>query len=63
MPDTLCVSCGIVGFVRRERIITGLHVEVEYTCGRCQHVWRTPDARKRADRRSVTRRLSSRGKR
>jgi hypothetical protein len=46
--------CRVIGFVRRERIISGLHIEVKDTCGRCQHVWRAPDARKRLDRRSST---------
>jgi hypothetical protein len=63
MPDTRCVRCGVIGFVRRQRIISGLHIELEYTCGRCEHVWRAPDARKRVDRRRVTRRESSRRKR
>ena len=58
MPDTCCDCCdrcGVAGFVRRERIITGLHVEVEYTCGVCDHAWRAADARKRVDRRRVAR--------
>jgi hypothetical protein len=32
-PDTRCVRCGLVGYVRRERIVSGMHVELEYTCG------------------------------
>ena len=61
--DTGCIGCGVAGYVRRERIVSGMHVELEYTCGACRHVWRAPDARKRVDRRRVTRRESSRRKR
>ena len=31
MPGTRCVRCGVVGSVRRERIITGLHVPSRQT--------------------------------
>ena len=53
MPSTTpCVQCGIVGNVRWERVLTGTVIFVEYSCGRCEHVWRvdndkrlfTPDA-------------------
>ena len=63
MPDTRCIRCAVAGFVRRERIISGLHVELEYTCGRCEYVWRAPDARKRVERRRGARHEYSRRKR
>ena len=41
MPSTTrCVHCGVVGYVRWERVITGTVTVVEYCCGNCDHVWR-----------------------
>jgi hypothetical protein len=48
MPDAPCVRCGTVGFVRRERIITGEKVAVEYSCGRCQHHWQLEEDPRKA---------------
>mgnify|MGYP003575295901 CR=1 FL=1 len=38
MPDTRCQRCGVVGFVRRELILHGDTLTVEYTCKRSDHV-------------------------
>ena len=51
MPDTLCQGCGVIGFVRRELILHGDTLTVEYTCKRCDHVWQSADERRLPDRR------------
>jgi hypothetical protein len=41
MPSTTrCVHCGVVGYVRWERVIKGTVTVIEYYCGNCEHVWR-----------------------
>jgi hypothetical protein len=49
MPDTPCVHCGTVGFVRRERVVNGDVVAIDYSCGRCLRSWTQPDAGRRVD--------------
>jgi hypothetical protein len=38
-PQTPCVHCRTVGFVRLEHIITGAESQIRYYCGRCHHSW------------------------
>jgi hypothetical protein len=44
---TACAHCGKVGFVRRERVITGNNVFVDHYCGRCEHAWQVAEANER----------------
>jgi len=55
MPDTACPYCHTVGFVRKERIITGSNSVVEFTCGRCNRVWASDDRCDVPDRRATSR--------
>ena len=48
MPDrTVCVHCGVVGFVRRERVIQGQRVYADYYCGHCEHGWQVAEENER----------------
>lgn len=48
MPDRMpCAHCGTVGFVRRERVITGRKAFVDHYCGRCDHAWRVAEVNER----------------
>ena len=50
MPSvTRCVHCGVVGYVRWERVITGTLTVVEYYCGNCEHVWRQREDEERRE--------------
>jgi hypothetical protein len=46
MPaQTTCIKCGVTGFVRWEHIATGTRTIIEYSCGKCEHVWSVHDRR------------------
>lgn len=44
MSDTtVCAKCGVIGFVRREKVIQGSVSVVRYYCGSCNRSWDTPE--------------------
>ena len=48
MPDrTACIHCGVVGFVRRERVIQGERAYADYYCGHCEHAWQIAEQHER----------------
>jgi len=60
MPENSpCAYCGVVGFVRRERIIRGDTAFSQYDCGSCGRSWTVSDGGERregpAERRRVPR--------
>src|SRR5687767_10530462 len=58
MPAEIpCALCGIVGFVRAERVITGEKITIEYHCGRCERAWSVTQDERRGlpDRRQAPR--------
>jgi hypothetical protein len=39
----ICPQCEQIGFVRMERVITGVYCVRAYECGRCSHAWQVTD--------------------
>jgi transposase-like protein len=50
MPDkTSCPHCGVVGYVRRERIFRGETAVSQYACGSCMSSWTVSDGGERRE--------------
>jgi hypothetical protein len=55
MPhDTTCIQCGRAGFVRMERVIKGLELQLSYYCGACDHTWQVRQEDPRVAQRRAT---------
>jgi hypothetical protein len=39
----ICPQCEQIGFVRMERVITGVYSARAYECGRCLHTWQVTE--------------------
>jgi len=42
-PNTVCIHCGAVGFVRREHVVKAKEAYTQHYCGLCNRAWATSD--------------------